>query len=764
LRPDTNAQTIIPALAEKFRGAANDQLKSIVEEQKTQMEAFRATQLTARKAKRYEKLKAKVRELAEACDSLSEQYDQKAAELCEVAKLKDELADRVAKLSAVVEDYENSSKRNTVSDAIAPLAEIHLSAVHDIVENASLSSIEKARQIVPIVNAAVKRNGVDEARIGALTAVVSGVFRFLTTLSSREDLKPLFGSIELSVCKRFLVTQIQRLDSFMREHAISLVEDSSLFEVMLRKSDRSSVLDAVERFAPNSTEDHPLFLALMQAVGANDILRKFCADAAETVATQTREIRDLRKGLSDLRHRREADQQQTVAEADQAVHNAVDSVRSVLRQAVTSGHPSLAPIVESLDRLEPVAPVGDAQYVQSLEKRVLELETALAKSEQSVAEVAQAKETTQCQIERAEMRMAEILKEAEAEKARLIGDKCEAEAQANALLRDFSSVEQANRDLKQEKAIVQQKLADLEAAARRSLAELEKTFESAQADCFRLVELKENRIRQIEAELARVKGKTLDRERRYRASLLGERNERNALEMQLQENLAYKTRQLDAEKLAEEVERLEAELRVLAKRLLSKDQEQQSEMELLQLQLNLKIANAEAEAQAKVEESERKCRVQNQNFLLSACKLFNSYFDVRVPITVEVAEAVLRKVREDLDAQQSLQRAKILLDEVKRILNAEDERDVLRITTELVESREERGEIQILRQKIRKLTTWIERMFALCGGLFMGTGNLQEMKRTIEQTLRRKTIDGQERDDRPSRGKADLSGSHYAFD
>jgi hypothetical protein len=104
---------------------------------------------------------------------------------------------------------------------------------------------------------------------------------------------------------------------------------------------------------------------------------------------------------------------------------------------------------------------------------------------------------------------------------------------------------------------------------------------------------------------------------------------------------------------------------------------------------------------------------------------------------------------------------------VKKILKAEQDQDVVRNITELVRFEEERGEIHLLRQARAEFTAWIERMFTLCGGLFSGPADLQTMKRTIEHALRwrgaERTSMEQDGEDRPSRGKADLSGGRYAL-
>jgi hypothetical protein len=81
----------------------------------------------------------------------------------------------------------------------------------------------------------------------------------------------------------------------------------------------------------------------------------------------------------------------------------------------------------------------------------------------------------------------------------------------------------------------------------------------------------------------------------------------------------------------------------------------------------LELANAERKAQLKVEEEERKLVGQSQKFLVSVCKLFNSYSAMHKAVTFERVEVILRKGREDLDARQSLRRAKNLVGEVKQL-------------------------------------------------------------------------------------------------
>jgi hypothetical protein len=89
-----------------------------------------------------------------------------------------------------------------------------------------------------------------------------------------------------------------------------------------------------------------------------------------------------------------------------------------------------------------------------------------------------------------------------------------------------------------------------------------------------LIELKDCRLRELESEMARRDGRAAERERRCRSSLVAERNERNALEIDIQQQAARIAQQYE-EKLADEVERMAAESRSLSKRIAAKEQQHQ---------------------------------------------------------------------------------------------------------------------------------------------------------------------------------------------
>jgi hypothetical protein len=146
--------------------------------------------------------------------------------------------------------------------------------------------------------------------------------------------------------------------------------------------------------------------------------------------------------------------------------------------------------------------------------------------------------------------------------------------------------------------------------------------------------------------------------------------------------------------------------------------------------------------------------------------LFNSYIDAQLPVNYATVEALLVRVKEVIDAEPELRKMKVIFDEIKRLVNVEQDRDAVRAVSDLVKFGEDVGQIRVVKQAIGELTIWIERMYGLCGGGYIAAADLAFMKKKIEQVLRRKvqmreSVTG----DPLSHGLGETSPSaSYAFD
>jgi hypothetical protein len=133
-----------------------------------------------------------------------------------------------------------------------------------------------------------------------------------------------------------------------------------------------------------------------------------------------------------------------------------------------------------------------------------------------------------------------------------------------------------------------------------------------------------------------------------------------------------------------------------------------------------------------------------------------------------MVEALLVRVKEVIDAEPELRRMTIIFDEIKRLVNVEQDREAVRAVSDLVKFGEDVGQIRVVKQAIGELTIWMERMYGLCGGGYIAAADLAftVYEEAIEEVLRRKvqmreTVTG----DPLSHGLGETTPSaSYAFD
>jgi hypothetical protein len=261
-----------------------------------------------------------------------------------------------------------------------------------------------------------------------------------------------------------------------------------------------------------------------------------------------------------------------------------------------------------------------------------------------------------------------------------------------------------------------------------------------------------------------------DRTKRLKSAVLMERNERNALQVELQERDSIIEQREDMDVLADRIKKLKARNRSLKMKIESREQQHQRETALLEQQWKEQVLNAQHEAQNNFEEGKKLVAAQTQKFLLSVCKAFNSFVDVNAPITFDTVHAMLRKVRKELHGLRTFRKARLIVDEIKQLLRKDRDKEVVQCVAELIKATDMRGDGKQIRQRLSELAGWIERMFALCGGKFIRAPDIDSMRGTIEPALQGKGKKEGHRtarnqmDDRPSRVTVDFRSGSYFFD
>jgi hypothetical protein len=80
------------------------------------------------------------------------------------------------------------------------------------------------------------------------------------------------------------------MEDFLKENQIQLDDEPSLFDEMMKKHPPEELLAIVRRFLPRRSEDSELFVVLMEALSANDVLRRLASETAEIIARQEHDI------------------------------------------------------------------------------------------------------------------------------------------------------------------------------------------------------------------------------------------------------------------------------------------------------------------------------------------------------------------------------------------------------------------------------------------------------------------------------------------
>jgi cell division protein FtsB len=701
---------------------------------------------------------------------LAGQCERQSAELTEASEHHAILAGAVAKACDLLQKHESAVIPAGDAANIALLEGIRVDGIAKVCRAPGLGIGERLERVVQLVNDAFREQRDSDARLSMLEGAISGVFRFLDALSSRPSVATLLGSTSLEECKSFLVSQVSDLRSFMDQHAVGYVHDSCLFEEMLKPHKPEEIVDALQRWLPDGSNDSELFIVLMQVIAANDVLRKFSADSAANIARQAREIKALKRAASQAR--KQAEQAREMDEVkDEALVDAIDAIRSLLRSALLKGQ-TVEPVLEALESIDTVVRIDDPTYVHGLEQQLVELRESVAKMTQQVKALQSEKEhvidKARSDIEHLSSEIGSISSRMAVEVEREKTKNSELLGQLASQLQEIDALKTANKLLMQGNDKTTERFSELEDAAKASLLDLEKAFEETQADCLRLLEMKEARNRELDSVISRLKVKSREDKRRLRSSLVVERNERNALQLELQESHSLIEQTKDDPKAPDELERLKRENRHLKGKIKSREHHFQRERDVLEQQAKLQLLNAQNGVQAKVDEVTKASALQNQQFLASVCKTFNSFVDVKVPISFEAVDAMLRRVKDELEGLKSFRKARMIVDEMKSLLNADQDKDVLRAVADLVKATDRNGEVGLLRQSQRDLTKWVEKIFGLCGGKFVGTADLDGMKVAIERALqgrgRGQRLSRGHPDDSPSRGTVELSPGSYIFD
>lgn len=142
--------------------------------------------------------------------------------------------------------------------------------------------LDKLKQIASALSLSAFSNESLQDEKNMLISVVSAQYKFIKSLADSEKVYAnIYASTEnpYDEVRQTLLAETESVHLFLQQHAIGIVEDSCLFEELLKRED-SDILDNVQKYLeayarPSSLESEELFIMLLQAISAADVLRKY---------------------------------------------------------------------------------------------------------------------------------------------------------------------------------------------------------------------------------------------------------------------------------------------------------------------------------------------------------------------------------------------------------------------------------------------------------------------------------------------------------
>ena len=298
-------------------------------------------------------------------------------------------------LVATVKSLRNELKNLSESVAdqnqiLKPFEDIPIKS--DDIKNIIISDspiLDKVKSIVDILSLHIFSSEDIMVSNQKLLSLASGLFRFLSSIgSSKSAYTSIYSDTPFEDMRGVLISQAERIQLFLNDNAMGIVQDNSLFETLINKGNNKNLLDNVSSYlkefhTPQTIEAEQLYICLMEAIAAADVLRKFSAEAKNACQRQLTDVRDLKDYSKKLEQSIEIQQTETlnsIQESNERADYTVNAVKSILRKAVLTGQHNLEPVLDSLDVIEDTNIItqtedvtNDQEYLKALQKQLDQL-------------------------------------------------------------------------------------------------------------------------------------------------------------------------------------------------------------------------------------------------------------------------------------------------------------------------------------------------------------------------------------------------------
>ena len=658
----------------------------------------------------------------------------------------------------------------------------------DLIVQSSDSFVNKIKKIVSVLTINIFASEDVEISNAKLLALVSGLFRFITSIGSGKGIcSTIYSEQPYEEMRGILLNQAEKIQLFLGENAMGIVQDHCLFEDLIRKDINSAELVSnvrayiSEYSRPASSESKQLFVILMEAITAADILRKYSEEARKACSQQAYNVRQLKdyskqleKSLEDTTYLL---QQATAEQPLSSTINATSNLNAFENQPKSNSHSQSTPGKSSKQAsVMPLSPGDevtevhekDEDYIHNLQNQINELTKENEELKKNREEM---KKQTQSDLHKVQ----EQIKSMKARMNKKITKKTQENKKITKALKDAANAleKSKNEQSRLSKELEQAKNAN-DPQSEKLVTEIKEQLQEACTEHEKVVsqmkqqinDYQENKQREYDAvkssfeEIINAKQTEIDVEKEKARNLMmriGQlenevkekedlcetlrKNEEEALDQAAKLSKMYTTIHNDFEGLEQEKKTVQAQLETAEKAAAVVQGTLKSHAELLETLNNLK-SNYDKDKEDSIREM--------QHLLSSISKLFPDFTDLSVSLTPESVLEMLTRVQSSTESlpklERRLKRRNNILKKIKEVLHCAKDSQIYSGVVALVKQDEQlRGDTQAQMADIKALQDsrigylqvqdWLIRIYVLITGGVCQDVTTSQMQHTIEDTL-----------------------------
>ena len=749
-----------------------------------------------------------IQRLAMVNRQLETHLDHAQSQYSEVMAQNESLVQKVRALERKPEkEVVDESLLNSILDAMEDASESSRKKIEDICQDKTHPVKER---VVNIVKSLLEQNvetvKTDESEElqdlrmhnEDLISAVCSQLRFIEHLANSGEIQSwMFTNESLDNVRGNLLTQCARIESFLKENAIDLVQDVNLFDYLQIDTDPMHLQRNLQNYftkyeSPQTQEGKELLIMLMQAVTANQVLKKYSSEARARCVHQARELKSVRKELEiakatakvnyNERMREVKLQQERVRKEEDTLKDTKMKILEILKSCIASGSTNFTEVMRCIDALntEGLPDLEEAQYTKQLEEKCI---GTVRQFEQMKSEYNEMLKATKTELAALHKEMQEI----EQSSAKKIAE------QEDAMEKLRKEVAAKNKEVENAKASLhqtQKKYDELKQQHNSSDETFQQQLDDLRREYGGIVKSLTRKLRSVERGVEETMKSSMMEGQSHRSALKKQLSKANSelsetkaekdtavsnLEKQivsLQQELSFvkdkeacqtgtiEKLQAELKEAKSKVSNMAVEQKMLKTKLIGKDEMLRREKSQYESQLKLQIFAIESDSQSKVDAIKNEYTKQIHDFMVRVCRLFEDMIDTSAPINQQAVEDLLGRVRERLSlldntmfageqAQMELQTIRQLLGAPKQMkLSAEitnlmktikqSASDIEALNSENKTMKKELSEARsVMNQELasREWEQWARRLYSVVAGGFFQAKRPEDIRHSIEETV-----------------------------